>query len=137
MNKNGQLRIDAVQMMQSIRDALDKRISDMTFEEDQAYIHERLRDESTTPCSDSEAPPGVDRVMGCQGDRQHRRAHRNAPLAGHRPHERSAHSCGYVYDGVGQQGEHQRQRAPDSHDAWSVENCLTRLAVRAVNPWSG
>ena len=38
---------DAVQMMRSIRDKLGKQISGMTFEEEQTYIRQRLRDEST------------------------------------------------------------------------------------------
>lgn len=38
-------RFDAVRMMRSIRDKLSEQISGMTFEEEQAYIRLRLRDE--------------------------------------------------------------------------------------------
>ena len=37
---------DAVQMMRSIRHRINEEISGMTFEEQQAYIHERLQDET-------------------------------------------------------------------------------------------
>lgn len=37
---------DAVQMMRSIRDRISEEISGMTFDEQRAYIHERLKDES-------------------------------------------------------------------------------------------
>lgn len=37
---------DAVQMMRSIRDQLDKRIKGMTFEQEQAFIYEQLHDNS-------------------------------------------------------------------------------------------
>ena len=37
---------DAVRMMRSIRDRISKEISGMSFEEEQAYIQERLQDES-------------------------------------------------------------------------------------------
>lgn len=39
-------QFDAVQMMRSIRDRMSEEIRDMTFEEEQAYIRQRLRDES-------------------------------------------------------------------------------------------
>ena len=38
---------DAVQMMRSIRDKLSEQISGMTFEEEQTYIRQHLRDEPT------------------------------------------------------------------------------------------
>ena len=40
-------QFDAVQMMRSIRDRISEEIKGMTFEEEQAYICERLRDAST------------------------------------------------------------------------------------------
>lgn len=40
-------QFDAVQMMRSIRDRLSEEIRDMTFEEEQAYIRQRLCDEPT------------------------------------------------------------------------------------------
>ena len=40
---------DAVRMMRSIRDRISKEISGMSFEEEQAYIQERLQDESIAP----------------------------------------------------------------------------------------
>ena len=39
-------QFDAVRMMRSIRDRISKEISGMSFEEEQAYIQERLQDES-------------------------------------------------------------------------------------------
>lgn len=40
-------QFDAVQMMRSIRDRMSEDIRDMTFEEEQAYIRQRLDDEPT------------------------------------------------------------------------------------------
>ena len=40
-------QFDAVQMMRSIRDRISEEIKGMTFEEEQAYIREGLRDDST------------------------------------------------------------------------------------------
>ena len=40
-------QFDAVQMMRSIRDRISEDIKGMTFEEEQAYIREGLRDAST------------------------------------------------------------------------------------------
>lgn len=40
-------QFDAVQMMRSIRDRMSEEIRDMTFEEEEAYIRQRLHDEST------------------------------------------------------------------------------------------
>ena len=40
-------QFDAVQMMRSIRDRISEEIKGMTFEEEQAYIREGLRDAST------------------------------------------------------------------------------------------
>ena len=42
---------DAVQTMRSIRDNLSKQISGMTFEEEQAYIRQRLREAPTDDIS--------------------------------------------------------------------------------------
>ena len=39
-------QFDAVQMMRLIRDRMSEEIRDMTFEEEQAYIRQRLCDES-------------------------------------------------------------------------------------------
>lgn len=39
-------QFDAVQMMRSIRDRMNEEIRDMTFEEEQAYIRQRLNDEA-------------------------------------------------------------------------------------------
>ena len=59
---------DAVQMMSSIRDRISKEISGMSFEEEQAYIQERLRDESIARfCTDSEATPRTDKVTEGEG----------------------------------------------------------------------
>ena len=42
-------RFDAVHMMRTIRNKLDTRMRGMTFDEEQAYIHQRLRSPSTDP----------------------------------------------------------------------------------------
>ena len=51
---------DAVQMMRSMRDRISEEISGMTFEEQQTYIHERLKDESIArfckPCGEDSLP---------------------------------------------------------------------------------
>ena len=46
-------QFDAVQMMRSIRDRVSEEIRDMTFEEEQAYIRQRLRDESPDEISNA------------------------------------------------------------------------------------
>ena len=47
-------QFDAVQMMRSIRDRMSKKIRDMTFEEEQAYIRQRLREEPLAELFDTD-----------------------------------------------------------------------------------
>ncbi len=51
--------LDAVQMMRSIRDRISKEINGMTFEQQQAYIRERLGDgcRARFGCSRTETSP--------------------------------------------------------------------------------
>lgn len=58
-------QFDAVQMMRSIRDRMSEDIRDMTFEEEQAYIRQRLRDKS---------PDEISNVGGNVGPVKTRRA---------------------------------------------------------------
>ncbi len=50
---------DAVRMMRSFRDKLSEQISGMTFEEEQAYIRRRLRDEPVDGNSAAELEDAV------------------------------------------------------------------------------
>ena len=52
-----EMNFDAVRMMRSIRDRISKEMSGMTFEEQQAYICERLRDEHRAGIQSSRAFP--------------------------------------------------------------------------------
>ena len=52
-------QFDAVQMMRSIRDRISEEIKGMTFDEEQAYIREGLRDASTPlPRQQPRSPAG-------------------------------------------------------------------------------
>ena len=50
---------DAARMMRSIRDALSEQIKYMTFEEERAYIRQRLRDEPVDGNSSAELEGSV------------------------------------------------------------------------------
>ncbi len=60
-------QFDAVQMMRSIRDELSKQISGMTFEEEQAYIRQRLREEATGDISDAGEEDSVQMGRSAEG----------------------------------------------------------------------
>ena len=61
-------QFDAVRMMRSIRDRIGKEISGMSFEEEQAYIQERLRNSSIARfCTGSEATPQAAKVTEGEG----------------------------------------------------------------------
>ncbi len=67
--ENTEKRFDAVHMMRSIRDALCEQVRDMTFEEEQTYIRQHLRDESTDGISGAgiEDSMQVGRAMESRG----------------------------------------------------------------------
>lgn len=50
---------DAVRMMRSIRDRISKEIGGMSFEEERAYIRQRLRDEPVDANSAAELEDSV------------------------------------------------------------------------------
>ena len=56
-------QFDAVQMMRSIRDRISEEIKGMTFEEEQAYIREGLRDASSAASAATAAKSGRPRRM--------------------------------------------------------------------------
>ena len=51
-------QFDAVQMMRSIRDRISEEIKGMTFEQEQAYIREGLRDASSAASAATAAKSG-------------------------------------------------------------------------------